>query len=100
MTDKALLFVTAIPNPADQPAMQEYLQSVLPLLMKAGGTLLGRGAIQKVVEGNADFKLAMAMEFDSMEAAEAVFASDEYAALKAARDRGFSKIDITLGKAL
>lgn len=100
MTDKALVFVTATPNPEGQTEMQEYLQRVLPLLMAAGGTLLGRGAVQSVVEGNPNYKLAMAMAFDSGEAAQAVFASDDYQALKPIRDRGFRQIDIAITKSL
>ncbi len=100
MTDSALVFVTAIPDPADQPAMQEYLQRVLPLLMAAGGNLLGRGTVQHVVEGSGDFKMAMAMSFESIDAAQAVFASDEYQALKPVRDRGFKQIDIAIAASL
>lgn len=100
MNDNALVFVTAIPNPADQPAMQTYLQSVLPLLMAAGGQLLGRGMVQHIVEGSADFKMAMAMSFESVDAAQTVFASDEYQALKPVRDRGFKQIDIVIAASL
>lgn len=100
MTDSALVFVTAIPDPADQPAMQEYLQRVLPLLMAAGGKLLGRGMVQHVVVGTADFKMAMVMSFESVDAAQAVFEADNYQALKPVRDRGFKQINIAIAASL
>jgi uncharacterized protein (DUF1330 family) len=98
MTDKALLFVTATPVPDGQVAMQEYLQNVMPLLLASGGTLLRRGAIQTVVEGSPEYKMVMVMEFENSEIAQAVFTSDAYQALKPVRDRGFSRIDISIAQ--
>jgi uncharacterized protein (DUF1330 family) len=100
MTDRALLFVTAIPNPDEPNAMQDYLQRVVPMLAAGGGKLLGRGSVQNVVAGTPDYKMAMAMEFDDIKAASAVFETDDYQNLKAVRDRGFTKIDIVLAKSI
>ena len=100
MTENALVFVTATPNSADQPAMREYLQKAVPLLIAGGGTLLGRGAVQKTANGNPNYKIAMAMAFENIEAAQVVFDSDDYLALKSVRDRGFTQIDIALAKSL
>ena len=100
MAEKTILFVTAMPNPEEKPAMQEYLQKVVPILAAAGGSLLVRGMIQKTVSGEPDYKMAMVMEFNSIEAVSAVFESKEYQELIPIRDRGFIKMDISLAKAL
>jgi uncharacterized protein (DUF1330 family) len=100
MTDQAFLFVTATPNPNEPQAMQEYLKQVLPLLISGGGKLLGRGAVQDVIVGSPDYKMAMTMAFDDIEAAKAVFESEDYKNLEDVRDRGFSKIDIALAKSM
>ena len=100
MPNQALLFVTASPNPAEPEAMQEYLQRVLPLFLAAGGTLLGRGAVQETVAGTVDYKMVMVMAFEDIAAAKAVLDTEDYRDLIAIRDRGFAKIDIALARSL
>ncbi len=100
MPNQALLFVTASPNPAEPEAMQEYLQRVMPLFLAAGGTLLGRGAVQETVAGTADYKMAMVMAFENIATAKSALDSEDYRNLIPIRDRGFAKIDITLAQSL
>ena len=52
MDRKTTLVVTAIPKPNEMDSVQEYLQAVLPLFMGAGGKLVKRLKLNKVLQGN------------------------------------------------
>jgi uncharacterized protein (DUF1330 family) len=95
MDNKTTLVVTAIPNPNEMGSVQDYLQSVLPLLMGAGGKLVKRLKLDKVVLGKPS-GMVLVMDFDSVEEVTALFESDEYAALIPTRDRGFVEMNILL----
>lgn len=96
MDQPTTLVVTAVPDPAEMPSVQAYLQGVLPLLMGAGGKLLKRLKVGEVVNGR-PAGMVLVMDFDSGEAIRAMFASEAYAALIPARDRGFAEMNIYLG---
>lgn len=93
MNEKATLLVTAVPNTNEMTSVQEYLQGVMPLFTGAGGQLVKRLKIDKVINGNPT-GMALVMDFDSPEAITALFDSDEYAALVPVRDRGFTEMNI------
>jgi len=95
MDNKTTLVVTAIPNPNEMESVKEYLQSVLPLFMVAGGKLVKRLKLDKVILGNPS-GMVLVMDFDSPESVTAMFESDEYAALIPTRDRGFAEMNILL----
>ena len=95
MDNKPTLVVTAIPNPNEMDSVQEYLQAVLPLFIGAGGKLVKRLKLDKVILGNPS-GMVLVMDFDSAEAIAAMFDSDEYAALIPTRDRGFAEMNILL----
>jgi uncharacterized protein (DUF1330 family) len=95
MENKTTLVVTAIPNPNEMDSVQEYLQSVMPLFMGAGGNLVKRLKLDKVLLGNPS-GMVLVMDFDSVEAITALFESDEYAALIPTRERGFKEMNILL----
>ena len=95
MDEKTTLIVTAIPNPNEMASVQEYLQRVLPLLMGAGGKLVKRLKVDKVMDGNPS-GMVLVMDFDSAEAVAALFESDDYAALLPVRDQGFAEMNILL----
>jgi uncharacterized protein (DUF1330 family) len=95
MDNKTTLVVTGIPNPNEMESVQEYLQSVLSLLMGAGGKLVKRLKLDKVILGNPS-GMVLVMDFDSAEAITAMFESDEYARLIPVRDRGFAEMNILL----
>ena len=95
MDSKTTLVVTAIPNPNEMESVQEYLQAVLPLFMGAGGKLVKRLKLDKVILGNPS-GMVLVMDFESAEAITAFFESDEYAALIPTRDRGFAEMNILL----
>ena len=95
MDNKTTLVVTAIPNPNEMDSVQEYLQAVLPLFIGAGGKLVKRLKLDKVILGNPS-GMVLVMDFDSAEVITEFFESDEYAALIPARDRGFAEMNILL----
>ena len=95
MSEKTTLVVTAVPNPQEMESVQAYLQGVLPLLKGAGGQLVKRLKVGKLIHGNPS-GMVLVMDFDSVDAIAAMFESDEYAALVPVRDRGFAEMNIQL----
>ena len=95
MTEKTTLVVTAAPNPEEMASMQEYLQGVMPLLTAAGGNLVKRLKVDSVIKGDPS-GMVLVMDFESGDAINAMFESDDYAALVPARDRGFAQMNILL----
>ena len=95
MSEKATLVVTAVPNPDEMAAVQEYLQGVMPLLTGAGGTLVKRLKVDQTIHGNPT-GMTLVMDFDSSDAITGMFESEDYAALVPVRDKGFSEMNIQL----
>ena len=95
MNENTTLIVTATPNPNEMASVQNYLQGVMPLLTGAGGKLVKRLKVSKVIRGN-PVGMVLVMDFDSAEAISAMFESDEYAALIPVRDQGFTEMNILL----
>ena len=95
MDEKATLVVTAVPNPNEMASVQEYLQGVLPLLMGAGGSVVRRLKTNKVVNGR-PAGMVLVMDFESADAAAALFESDEYRSLVPLRDKGFEEMNILI----
>ena len=95
MSEKTTLVVTAIPNADEMASVQEYLQSVMPLLTAAGGQLVKRLKVSGLIHGNRS-GMVLVMDFDSSDSIAAVFESDDYAALVPVRDRGFAEMNIML----
>ena len=99
MAEKTTLVVTATPNPAEMPAVQEYLKGVMPLLMGAGGTPVKRLKVANTIHGEPR-GMVLVMDFDSEEAVNEMFDSDAYASLVPVRDQGFSEMNILLTQAM
>ena len=95
MSEKTTLVVTAIPNADEMASVQEYLQSVMPLLTAAGGQLVKRLKASGLIHGNRS-GMVLVMDFDSSDSVTAVLESDDYAALVPVRDRGFTEMNIML----
>ena len=95
MDEKTTLVVTAVPNPSEMESVQEYLQGVMPLLMGAGGKPVKRLKVDKVILGTPS-GMVLVMDFDSAKAINAIFESDDYAALVPVRDRGFTEMNILI----
>ena len=95
MDTKTTLVVTAIPKPDEMEAVQQYLQAVMPLFQGAGGKLVKRLKLDKVLLGNPS-GMVLVMDFNSAESVSAMFESDEYTALIPTRERGFTEMNILL----
>ena len=95
MSEPTTLVVTAVPNPDEMDAAQEYFGGVMPLLMGAGGTLVKRLQVDRVAHGNPS-GVVMVMDFDSADSVSAMLESDDYAALIPSRERGFTEMNILL----
>jgi uncharacterized protein (DUF1330 family) len=92
----ATLIVTATPAEGGDAARGRYLQSVLPLLMKAGGTPVKRLRVTNTLTGDPGTGIVLVMDFQSADSISGVVASDEYEKLIADRDEGFSNIEILI----
>lgn len=95
MSEKTTLVVTAIPNADEMASVQEYLQSVMPLLTAAGGQLVKRLKVSGLIHGNRS-GMVLVMDFDSADAISGMFESEDYAALVPVRNRGFTEMNILL----
>lgn len=95
MDGKATLVVTAVPDPKEMASVQQYLHGVMPLLIGAGGTLVRRLKTHRIVNGR-PAGMVLVMDFESAEAASALFESTDYRALVPVRDRGFAEMNILL----
>jgi uncharacterized protein (DUF1330 family) len=95
MNNTTTLIVTAVPNRNEMASVQEYLKGVLPLLTGAGGKLVKRLKVDKVMLGNPS-GMVLVMDFDSVDSITEMFESDAYAALIPARDKGFAEMNILL----
>ena len=91
----ATLVVTGTPNPSEMEAVQVYLKGVMPLLMGAGGKLVKRLKVSKVVNGRPS-GMVLVMDFPSEEAVTDLFASDAYQGLVETRDKGFSEMNMLI----
>ena len=97
MNNTTTLIVTAVPNRNEMASVQEYLKGVLPLLTGAGGKLVKRLKVDKVMLGNPS-GMVLVMDFDSVDSITEMFESDAYAALIPARDKGFAEMNILLSE--
>lgn len=91
----ATLVVAGTPNPSEMEAVQSYLKDVMPLLMGAGGRLVKRLKVAKVVNGRPS-GMVLVMDFPTEEAVTDLFASDAYQTLLETRDKGFSEMNMLI----
>jgi uncharacterized protein (DUF1330 family) len=94
LAENTTLVVTAMPNPEEAEAMQSYIKAAGPMLAEAGGQLVKRLKVQGSITGKPPHGMVLVMEFEDKAKLEAMFASDAYAALIPAREKGFSSINI------
>ena len=99
MDRPSTLVVTAVPDPEQMPAVQEYLTAVLPLLVRAGGSPVKRLQVDDVVHGRQS-SMVLVMDFESSDNITGLFESPEYAALVPVRDRGFREMNILVTSAM
>ena len=97
MSEKAVLIVTATPNPNEMEALKRYQEKATQLLTEGGGTNLQRYEVQSSVAGN-QRKIVALLDFESVEQIEAVLNSADYRTIIPDRDKGFADIDIFIGQ--
>lgn len=71
----------------DPEAFKKFSEAALPFIEQYGGRILARGPHADRHEGNVSGVVTM-LEFESKEAAEKFYFSNEYQAAKAIRDTG------------
>ena len=81
-------FILTTVTVGDTSAFSEYRAAVAQVNAKLGGDMLVRGAVQEVLEGDADEgDVVVALGFADVETARAYIASEDYAALAPLRER-------------
>ena len=71
----------------DQEAFKKFSETAVPLITKYGGKILARGPHADRHEGDVSGVVTL-LEFESKEAVEKFYFSDDYQAAKAIRDQG------------
>ncbi len=92
----ATLIVTATPAEGGDAARSRYLESVMPLLMGAGGTPVKRLRVATTLTGDRGTGIVLVMDFETAESISGIFASESYLSLITDRDEGFSDIEILI----
>ena len=100
MTTKTTIVVTAVFNPEQMPAAQQYMQRAIPLLINGGGEVICRVKVEHAVVGDSKYNACLVMNFPSADAVEAVFKSDAYTAIVPLREAGFKSMDIVIASAM
>jgi uncharacterized protein (DUF1330 family) len=80
-------YIIADVDVSDPKGFETYRQLVAPTIAAAGGVYKVRGGTFEVLEGTYQPKRLIVLEFESMAAARAWYHSDEYAPVKAIRQR-------------
>ncbi|MGJ4932391.1 DUF1330 domain-containing protein [Bradyrhizobium sp. HKCCYLS2038] len=70
----------------DAAQFQKYVQAVVPLFDRFGGTLAARGAKVEVLEGEPDQRPVVMFQFPDMQAIQALWNSPEYVPVKKLRE--------------
>jgi uncharacterized protein (DUF1330 family) len=94
----ATLIVTATPAEDGDAARGRYLQSVLPLLLSAGGMPVKRLRVTNTLSGDPRTGIVLVMDFENADSITGVFTGDDYLSLVADRDEGFSSIEILIAE--
>jgi uncharacterized protein (DUF1330 family) len=85
----AAYLVVEVTDVLDEALAREYVEQVPPLVERYGGRYIARGPAT-VLEGEHQPMTLVLLEFPTMEQLQALYDSDEYAPLKALRQRGTS----------
>lgn len=94
MTTKTTIVVTAVFNPEQMQAAQEYMQRAIPMLIDGGGEIIRRVKVTRSVIGENKNSAFLVMDFPSENAVDAIFSSEAYVEIIPLRDRGFKSLDI------
>ena len=75
----------ALVTVTDPGKYQEYQKLAGPAAAKFGGKVVVRGVVESVNEGKGPYQRVMVVEFETVEAAKAFYASPEYLAAREKR---------------
>lgn len=75
-------------------ALTTYLETVGPLIERAGGRLIDRSEVTEVLEGNTSAQFITTVKYPDRLAVAQVFDSDEYRKLRGTREQAFSRYDV------
>jgi len=100
MTTKTTIVVTAVFNPEQMPAAQQYMQRAIPLLVNGGGEVICRVKVERAVIGDSKYNACLVMNFPSASAVEAVFKGEAYAEIIPLREAGFKSMDIVIASSM
>ena len=75
----------ALVNITDPAKYQEYQKLAGPAATKFGGKVVVKGVVEAVIEGKGPHQRVMVVEFATVEAAKAFYASPEYVTARAKR---------------
>lgn len=80
----------------EEEALNAYVEGVGPLVAQAGGVLVARYQSLDNAAGGAGPVFISIIDYPDEAAVDLVFSSDIYRSLQPARDRAFSRYEITL----
>jgi len=100
MTTKTTIIITAVFNPDQMLAAQEYMQLAVPMLINGGGEIIRRVKVERVVVGDQSYHACLVMDFPSASAVDAIFNSDEYAEIVPLRETGFKSMNIVIASSM
>jgi uncharacterized protein (DUF1330 family) len=78
-------YAIALVSITDAGKYQEYSKLAGPVTAKYGGKFVARGVVDSVIEGKLPYTRAVVVEFPTVEAAKAFYASPEYEEARAKR---------------
>lgn len=83
-------------NPDAPEAQQEYYASTLPLMEAAGGRVVQRHSLGKVVMGQPVAETLLVVEYPDLDAMAQVFNSPAYRAIIPVRDKAFNTYSVSV----
>lgn len=94
--NKALLIISAIPNPENTEALQTYLSRVYPVMAKNGGKPVGKYQTAEHLMGDQGPERIILMEFPGTEAIKEMVSGNDFEALAKIRAEAFTKINLMI----
>lgn len=92
MTDKkTFLIVNAIPNIDDMSSFQSYLQQIIGIFAKFGGTGMQRWKTVEQIMGKGGIKAIAVFEFPSTQSIKDMMASEDFNALNDLRKKAYKQ---------
>jgi uncharacterized protein (DUF1330 family) len=98
MSDKSIMIVIAVLNPAETETFNDYSAKVLPLFKEAGGVPVNRYKRTQDVISDDNPTIVAIMEFPNDDAVHTVFRSEAYQQLLPLRDRAFQKLNVFIAR--